>query len=89
MWALDVVMMDPAGEDRAGLTDREKQRLVEQLVAHTVVEPKAGVAQPLDEPFLRRFARRNVTCWLFHAAASQHRTLSLTIILGHPRSAIR
>ena len=38
MRPLGVVIIDPAGEDRAGLTDREEQRLVEQLVAHATIK---------------------------------------------------
>lgn len=44
----------PVGKDRAGPADWEAQRLVKQLVALTTVEPKAGLAQPLYEPILRR-----------------------------------
>src|SRR5690606_27329973 len=71
----------------------EEQRLVEQLVAHAAVEA-------LGEGVLHRLARRDVmplhadrcrrveTCWPKPAAASRHRTLSLTIMPGLPRCAI-
>ena len=53
MRPLGIVVVSPAGEDRAGLTDRKEQRLVEQLVAHATIKT-------LDEPVLRRLARRDV-----------------------------
>lgn len=46
MRPLGVVIFDPAGKDRARLTDREEQRLVEQLVAHATIKA-------LDEHVLR------------------------------------
>jgi len=50
---LGIVIVDPGGEDRASLADREEQCLVEQLVAHAAIEA-------LDEPVLRRLAGGDV-----------------------------
>ena len=61
MRPLNVVIVDPAREDRAGLADGEEQRLVEQLVAHATDEA-------LDKPILRRLARRDVMPLNAHVA---------------------
>ena len=83
---LGVVVVHPAGEDQARLADREGQRLVEKLVAHATIEA-------LDEPVLRRLARRDVMPTSPDQASTAFEVssvpLSLTIILGLPRSAIR
>ncbi len=53
MHSLDVIVVYSMSEDRASLTDREEQSLVEQLVVHATDEA-------LDESVLNRLARRDV-----------------------------
>ncbi len=71
----------PSGQGRSAPADREKQCLVEKLVAHATVEA-------LDEPVLRRLARRDIVP--LHAGVArprQHRVrgqLSPVVADDHP-----
>lgn len=52
MWSLVVVIVDSYGDLILGVVQPEKQRLVEQFIAHAPVEA-------LAEPALHRFAGRD------------------------------
>ena len=89
MRALGVLVVDPSSEDRAGLVDREEQRLVEQFVEIPTIEA-------LDVAVLRRLARcdempldASFALLGEHAFEVSSMPLSLTIIFSAPRSAIR
>ena len=53
MRALGVVVLDPVGDQGAGVIEAVEQGFVQELVAHAPVEA-------LDEAVLHRFARRDV-----------------------------